>query len=383
MSQTVLVLGGGVGGLVAANILRRHLPPKHRVVVVNRESMFSLAASYLWVMSGARRPEQVSRPLERMRAKGIELIHGEVEHIDPERREALVAGTRIGADHLVVTLGAEFIPQSVEGLTGGGLTFATLDGATRLRAALSGFREGHIVILTAAPLYKCPAAPYEAAMLIGAHCRRRGIASKVRIDLYTAEPGPMGVAGPAVSGAVRAMVESKSIGYHPERQVVRVDPGDRFVEFSDGEKVRYDLLVYMPPVQAPRVVRESSLAGKSGWVEPDRHTLLTKFPGVYALGDVTSIPLSMGKPLPKAGVFAHAQAIVVAHNIVRSVTSAGSEASFDGHGACFVEVGQGKAGYGAGDFFAEPRPAVTLRRPRRWWHVGKVLFEKYWVWRWL
>ncbi|OHD16866.1 MAG: pyridine nucleotide-disulfide oxidoreductase [Spirochaetes bacterium GWB1_59_5] len=383
MSQTVLVLGAGVGGLVAANVLRRHLPPKHQVIVVDRAPHSSLAASYLWVMSGARRPEQVSRPLDRLQRKGIQMIHGEVEQIDPSRREAMVGGRRIGADHLIVALGAEFNPKQVEGLSAGGLTFATLDGATRLNAALSELREGRIVILTAAPLYKCPAAPYEAAMLIEAYYRRRGITGRVHIDLHTAEPGPMGVAGPVVSAAVRAMVESKKIGYHPERQAIKVHPGERFVEFTDGERVRYDLLVYMPPVQAPRVVRESSLAGKSGWVEPNRHTLLTQFPGVYALGDVASIPLSMGKPLPKAGVFAHGQALVVARNIVRAITGSGSEAKFDGYGACFVEVGQGKAGYGAGNFFAEPRPAVTLHRPNLWWHAGKLLFEKYWFWRWL
>lgn len=159
MSQTVLILGGGIGGMVVGNELRRRLPPKHRVVVVDREPSFSLAASYPWVMTGARRPEQVSRPLNRLQRKGIEVIHGEVEHLDPAWREAVVAGTRIAADHLVVALGAEFIPQSIEGLADGGLTFTTLDGATRLRAALSRFTKGHIVILTAAPLYKCPAAP--------------------------------------------------------------------------------------------------------------------------------------------------------------------------------------------------------------------------------
>jgi len=365
-----------------ANMVRRHLSSKHHVILVDREPWFSRAASYLWVMSGARTPEQVSRPLGRLQRRGIQVIHGEVEHIDPVQHEAVIAGTRIAADHLVIALGAEFNAQSVEGLIEGGLTFATLDGATRLRAALSGFMQGRIVVLTATPLYKCPAAPYEAALLLEAH-RRRTLGDQIRIDLDPAEPGPMGVAGPAVSAAVRALVESKSIGYHPERQVARVDPVGRVVEFSDGERVQFDLLVYMPPIQAPRVVRESALAGKSGWVEVDRSTLQTRFPGVYALGDVTTVPLSMGKPLPRAGAFAHAQALVVARNIVRAITGVGQEARFDGHGACFVEVGHGKAGYGAGDFFAEPRPAIRLRRPSRLWHMGKVLFEKYWFWRWL
>lgn len=382
MSQTVLILGGGVGGLVVANLLRRQLSSKHRVILVDREPSFSLAASYLWVMSGTRRPEQVFRPLGRLKRKGIEVIHGEVEHIDPAQREAVVAGVRIAADHLVIALGAEFNAHAVDGLSDGGLTFATLDGATRLRAALSKFSKGRILILTAAPLYKCPAAPYEAALLLEAY-RRRIRGDQIRIDLYTAEPGPMGVAGPAVSAAVRTIVESKSIGYHPDRQVVRVDPAERVAEFSNGEKVQYELLVYMPPIQVPRVVRESTLASAGGWIEVDRHTLQTRFSGVYALGDVTSIPLSMGKPLPKAGVFAHGQARVVAHNIVRAITGTGREANFDGYGACFVEVGSSRTGYGAGDFYAEPRPSVTLHRPSLLWHAGKVMFEKYWFWRWL
>src|SRR4030042_849160 len=130
MSQTVLCLGGGVGGLGVASLVRRHLSSEHRVLVVDRESSFSLAASYLWVMSGARRPEQVSRPLGRLERRGIEVIHGEVEHIDPAQREAVVAGVRITADHLVIALGADFNAHTVEGLSDGGLTFATLAGAT-------------------------------------------------------------------------------------------------------------------------------------------------------------------------------------------------------------------------------------------------------------
>ena len=383
MNSTVLVLGAGIGGLVAANALRRHLAPRHRVIIANREPVFSLPASYLWVMSGMRRPREITRPLDRLVRRGIQWIQGEIEHIDPMRREAVISGKRIAADYLVVALGADFDTAKVEGLAGGGLTFTTLDGATRLNAALSGFREGRVVILTAAPLYKCPAAPYEAAMLIEALFRRRGLAGKVSIDLYAAEPGPMGVAGPAVSAAVRAMVESKGIAYHPERQVVSVDPVRRLIDFSNGEKASYDLLAYMPPIKAPGVARESSLVGESGWVEVDRHTLKTRFANVYALGDAVSIPLAMGKPLPKAGVFAHAQARVVAHNLVREINTTGREASYEGNGACFVEEGGGRAGYGAGNFYAEPKPDVKLRRSGRFWHVGKVWFEKYWFWRWL
>jgi sulfide:quinone oxidoreductase len=381
MPENVLILGGGIGGVAAANALRKRLPRRHRIVLVDREPSFTLAASFLWVMTGARTPGQISRPLERLARKGIEVVRGEVERIDPTQREAVVSGTRLRGDRLLVTLGAEFALDAIPGLAGAGHTFCTLDGATRLRNELARFRGGRIVVLTAAPAYKCPAAPYEAAMLIESDCRRRGIRDSVQLTLFSAEPGPMGVAGPDVSAAVRGMVEQKGIEYRPEHQIARVERGE--IEFTNGVRAGFDLLVYVPPIRPPRVLSGSGLVDESGWVRVDRQTMETRFPGVHAIGDVTMIPLTMGKPLPRAGVFAHHQAEVVARNIARAFGRKASEARFDGHGSCFIETGDGMAGYGAGDFYAEPRPAVRVRRPGRLWHAGKVLLEKQILWRWL
>jgi len=379
--QTVLILGGGVGGVVAANRLRKELDRCHRVVLVDREPSFTVAASFLWVMTGARRPDQITRPLARLERKGIEIIRGEVERIDPAHREAVVDGRTLQADHLVVALGAQFAPEAVPGLAAAGHTFCTLDGATRLRDVLDTTRRGRIVVLTAAPAYKCPAAPYEAAMLIDGLLRRRGLRSGVEIALHSAEPGPMAVAGLEASVAVRTMVERKGIAYHPEHQIARAE--GRRVHFTDGASLDFDLLVYVPPIRPPSALASSGLVDETGWVRVDRHTLETRVPGVYAVGDVTLIPLSMGKPLPRAGVFAHGQAEVVAHNIARVIAGRAPSRRFDGHGACFIETGSGQAGFGAGDFYAEPRPSVHMRRPGWLWHGGKVLFEKQVIWQWL
>jgi sulfide:quinone oxidoreductase len=219
-------------------------------------------------------------------------------------------------------------------------------------------------------------------MLLEAECRKRGIRDRVQVDLFAAEPGPMGVAGPHVSAAVRQMVEEHGVGYYPEQQVTEVDPVARSIAFSSGAHADYDLLAYVPPHKVPRVVVEAGLAEENGWVAVDRYTLETRFPGVFAIGDVTAIPLALGKPLPKAGVFAHGQAEVIAHNIVRDVTGKGQPATFDGHGSCFIETGDGKAGFGSGDFYAEPTPDIQLRQPSRARHLGKVLFEKRWLSRW-
>lgn len=377
--KTIVILGGGVGGVVAARELRKRLPRQHRVVLVDREREHLFAPSLLWLMVGLREADSIKRPLKHLERKGIEVRLGEVEKIDPETRQVTVAGEPLEADYLIVALGAELAPETVPGLQAAGHNFYTQAGAEGLRAALQSTRKGRIVVLTAAPAYKCPAAPYEAALLIDADLRKRGLRDAVTVDVYAAEPGPMGVAGPEMSGAVKQLLEAKGIPYHPEHQVKTVDAAARRLEFVNGAQADFDLLAYVPPHRAPRVVRESGLASESGWISVDRHTLETRFAGVYAIGDVVSIPLKLGKPLPKSGVFAHGQAVVVAKNIASVIAGRAGGERFNGHGECFIEIGGGKAGFGSGDFYAEPKPLLTVRAPSRRLHLGKVLFEKLWL----
>ena len=191
----------------------------------------------------------------------------------------------------------------------------------------------------------------------------------------------MFVAGPEIGAAVRGMIESRGIAYHPEHQVKEIDPAARRIAFANGTAVEFDLLIYVPPHRAPAVVREAGLTNESGWIAVDRHTLQTQFDSVFAIGDVTTIPLKMGRPLPKAGVFAHGEAEVVAHNIAQAWTGKGRPHRFSGDGACFIEAGGGRAGFGSGDFYAEPTPRVRMRGPSLFWHAGKIVYEKYWLYR--
>jgi sulfide:quinone oxidoreductase len=384
--KTVVVLGGGVGGLVAASALRKELPFEHRVVLVDRERNHLFAPSLLWLITGKRSRHQISRPLVRLARRKIEIVHGEIQLIDPNTRRIRIvestpdgANTReIEADYLIVSLGAELDEDAIPGLAQAGHSFYTLGGAESLRDALEKFKGGRVLVLTATPAYKCPAAPYEAAMLINDHLRKRHLGKDSHVDIHTAEPGPLGVAGPDVSAGVRDMITSAGIGHFPNHQVVSVDP-DRRVEFADGVTADFDLLAYVPPHRAPRVVREAGLVDETGWVPVDRRTLNTSFPGVYAIGDITSIPLVMGKPLPKAGVFAEREAMVVAQNIANEIMGKSDHTGFAGHGECFIETGSGKAGFGRGDFYAEPTPRIALHKPGIRWHVAKVLFEKNWL----
>jgi sulfide:quinone oxidoreductase len=381
-TKTALVLGGGVGGVVAASRLRRLLGREHRVVLVERSRRHVFQPSLLWLAVGDRKPEQIQRPLERLRNKGIELVSAEITQVDPVGRSVRVEEREIAGDAVIVSLGADLAPDLIPGLAASGHDLYTTEGAIAIRDALAAFRGGRVVVLTATAAYKCPAAPYEAAMLIGAALRRRKLLHEASVEIYAAEAGPMGVAGPDVSAAVRQLVESKGIGYHPNCQVTSVDATVRRLTFANGNTADFDLLVYVPPHRAPAVIRDAGLTNDTGWIPVDRATLETRFPGVYAIGDVVVVPLSIGKPLPKAGVFAHGEAEVVAANIASAWSGHPSRRTFDGHGECFIETGDGRAGFGSGNFYGEPAPKIALHAPSRWWHWGKVLFERQWLRRW-
>lgn len=379
--KTVLVLGAGVGGIVAAMRLRRLLPRAHGVVVVEREVDHVYSPSLLWLMIGERDAGEISRPLAALRRRGVELVHGTIERIDSAGRRVRVDGSDLEGDYMIVALGAEYAPEVVPGLAEAGHNFYTLAGAESLHAALSRFSSGRIAVLVASMPFKCPAAPNEAAMLLEYDCRRRGVRKNIQIDLYTPEPGPMPVAGPQVSAALRGMIEAKDIGYHAGHTIASVDPAKHRLTFANGAEADFDLLAYVPPHRAPKVVRDAGMCGESGWVQVNRGTLETRFPNVYAIGDVTGIMLtSVGKPLPKAGVLAHNQAEVVAHNVSVAITGRGATRQFGGEGECFIETGDGKAGFGSGNFYADPAPQITLRAPSTLLHWGKAAYEKYWLW---
>jgi sulfide:quinone oxidoreductase len=385
MQSTIVVLGGGVGGIVAANEIRRQLPAAHRVVLMEKDAQHAFAPSFLWLMTGDREPEQIRRPLAGLLRRGVELVQAEVIGIDPAHRKVRTGATEIAYDHLLVALGADLFPEAIPGLASASHTFFTFDGAARLRDTLKAFSGGRIAVVVSAMPYKCPGAPHEGAMLIADYFRRRGLSAKVEIHLFTPEPQPMPVAGPQLGEAVRGMLESKGIEFHPLHKLNAVDPGARELIFDAGQRVTYDLLVAVPPHRAPKAVVEAGLTNQAGWIPVDPHTLGTNQDGVYAIGDVTAIPIpGRWKPdvplmLPKAGVFAHAQAEVVAQRIVAEVTGRHSEAMFCGDGYCMLEAGEDLAGFAFGNFFAEPAPNVQLRQIGKAWHLGKVLFEKWWL----
>ena len=379
----VVIIGGGVGGVVAAKRLRRALGTRHRLTVIDRAAEHLFQPSLLWVADGSRRPASLTRPLARLHRRGTSFHLGSVEEVDPVARKVHVGPAAIPYDFLLLAPGAELRADLLPGLEQGGHNLYTIAGATGVDATLSRMKGGRVVVLVAAMPFKCPAAPYEAAMLIEARLRARGVRSRFEVAVHTPEPLPMPVAGPAVGAAVRDMIVSRGIDYFPGHKPTAVDPVNRAIQFESGAVAPYDLLVYIPSHAAPAFVVDSGLAPAGGWVKVDPKTLATSAERIWAVGDVTAIPLANGKFLPKAGVFAKSQADVVARNIAALVHGTAPAAEFTGEGACFLEMGDGRAGFASGDFYATPDPAVQLKTPGRRWHWGKVLVERTWFPRWL
>lgn len=377
-----LIVGAGMGGVAAALALRERLGPEHRIRLIDRSDAFAVGAAQTWVMTGAARAEEVvaSRSAG-LSGRGIDHLQATVTRIEPSARRVETSAGAFQADFLVVALGADLRMDRVPGLAEAAETFYTLEGAARLADRVRGFRNGRIVLLIPRTPYKCPPAPYEAALVL-----RAMLGARVELQLYTVEPAPMATAGPTMGQLLREELARAAIGYFPAHPVKAVEAERREVLFESGARAAYDLLIAVPPHEVPPLVREAGLAAEGGWIAVDPATLKTRFDRVWAVGDVAAVPLpgrfkpEVALSLPKAGVFAAAQARVVAAQIAAEIAGGGRAPPFDGSGYCFLETGEGRAVKAVGGFFATPHPLVAPDGPPG---APQLAAKREWVRRWL
>jgi sulfide:quinone oxidoreductase len=379
MNSNVLILGGGSGGLASAGRLKELLGDKISVTVIDKQRSFVLGFSLLRVMTGEKSEQEVTVPKDKVGQKDIKFINTEVNGIDVKNGIVRTGQGEFGYDYLVVALGAELAPERVPGFESA-FHMYTLEDAKRLRNALSSFRGGSIRLVVSSTPFKCPPAPYEAAMLIDDYLRRKGLRDKSDVQIFTPEPLPMPIAGPEVGNTVVSMLNEKGIGFHNNVKISIIDGSSKQIVFENGTREKYDLLIAIPPHTSPKVVRESpSLAdATSGWIYVDPKNMQTNHDRVYAIGDVTAVKLQSGMMLPKAATFAFGQAEIVAFNIASSVLGTETR-SWDGFGECFIETGAGNAGYGSGSFYSSPKPVINLQMPSKELRERKDAWGNYWT----
>jgi sulfide:quinone oxidoreductase len=328
--------------------------------------------------------------LKKLENRGIKFLNGEVTGIDVASKIVTIRKSstlRLEYDYLIIALGTEYAVEEVNGfLENGGFNLYDAEQVPNLREKILSLKKGRIAICIASVPYKCPPAPYEASLLINNILVKNGTRDSIDIDIYTPTSIALPVAGAKVSQGVINLLNDNHINFHPLHKIKTVLDKE-MIEFENGNKVKYDLLIVIPPHKVPEVIRNSGLIKQGrNWINVDKFSLKTDYPSVFAIGDVTEIKVNENVAIPKAGVFAEAQAKVVTQQIIDDIENNRNKPSslkFDGKGFCFMEVGDKKAGYIAADFYNKDGPVTLLETPSEESYKKKLDFERSKLDEWL
>lgn len=360
MKKHILILGGGFGGLAAADTLHRTLGSDHSVTLVDRQTLFYMGLTKLWILDGRRKIGENAGDRNVMVKRGIDFIEGEVTAIRPDDRQVQVGKRKLSYDYLIIALGADYSPESTLGFQKYATNMYTESGCSDIRDKLRTFNSGTLTVLVCGLPFKCPPAPYEAAMIIHDVLRKRGVSEKARVQVVTPEPHPLTILGPEAGRKVTSLLADRGIDYHPAQKVKEIR--SKSVVTESGE-INHDVVFAIPVHVVPRVLKDSGLVDESGWVPVDPATMATKANNVFAIGDCAGTRVPSGLLLPRAGILAEEEGKVVAENIINDIQGKESSAKFDGKGICYMEVGDEKAAPVLSGFYDLPAPTWEFTPP--------------------
>ncbi|TMI85793.1 MAG: NAD(P)/FAD-dependent oxidoreductase [Bacteroidetes bacterium] len=351
MRLRVLVLGAGFGGLELSALLSEKLGDDLDLTLIDQNDSFYFGYSKFDVMFGHKTSDDIRLYYRNIVKPGVTFKQETITSIDPLNRKVTTRFSTYEADVLVIALGADYDLAATPGLAEGGNEFYTLAGAERLREVLPAFSKGRIIVgVTSAP-FKCPPAPSEAALLMHDYLLKRGIRDDCEISLVM----PFGLPIPPSSDTSKALLKAfaeRNIQFIPKKVVRSIDAAHHVALLDDGTEMPFELFLGIPKHRVPTVVEQSGMV-VNGWIPVDKTNLKTKFPNVYAIGDVN------GVGTPKAGVFAEGAAKVVAESIIASFERRDQPDAYKGDGTCYIEFGGGRVGKVNVDFFSGPAPSGT------------------------
>ena len=365
MKTRVVVLGAGFGGLELTTILSDAFGDAIDIMLVDKGETFVFGFSKLDVMFGRQPPAAARHPYRDLAKPGVRFLQTAVRSIDPAARRVATDAGAFEADVLVVALGADLDPAATPGLVDGGHEFYSVAGAFALRDVLPRFERGPAIVGVTGKSFKCPPAPSEAALLLHDFLTARGRreATDISVVMPFGTPIPP---SPDTSQAILSAFAERGIRFVKDNLVRALDPGRKVAVLSDGTEMPYSLFLGIPVHRVPQVVVESGLAAHPhDWVPVNKRTLATRFPGVYAVGDVN------GVGTPKAGVFAEGSAKIVAAAIIAQLKGGTPPDAYKGQGSCYVEFGHDQVGRVDVDFLSGPKPTGTFQAPS-----GALVAEK-------
>jgi sulfide:quinone oxidoreductase len=370
----VLVLGAGFGGLELTTRLSEECGDDVEVVLIDQADGFVFGFSKLDVMFGRTGAEVVHHPYRDLVKPGVRFIQTTIRTIDPTARRVQTDAGEFESDLMVVALGADLDPGATPGLVEAGHEFYTVGGAFALRDVLAGFEGGRVVVGVTSTPFKCPPAPSETALLLHEYLSARGLRDRSEISLVMPLPVPI-PPSPAASEAVLEAFSQRNINWYPSQLIRELDPTGRVARFADGTELPFDLFLGVPTHHVPAVVAESGMA-VDGWIPVNPLTLETSYPGVFAVGDVTSVGT------PKAGVFSERQAGVAADRIISIIRGGAGTSEYDGYGTCYLEFGHDEVARVQVKFVSGQPPVGTFDSPSEVLAAEKAEFGASRIQRW-
>jgi sulfide:quinone oxidoreductase len=355
MSKRIVVLGAGFGGLELCAVMSEAVGEEIEVTLIDKADAFVFGFSKLDVMFGRTTPQAARLAYSDISKPGIRLLHETITAIDPEARRVSTDAGVHEADVLVIALGADYDMDATPGLAEGGNEFYSVAGAERLAEIISTFSQGHVVIGVCGAPFKCPPAPSECALLLHDELTARGVRDACQISFVTPLSRPV-PPSPETSEALEREFAERDIAFIGGRRINELDPQRNVAKLDDGGELSFDLFLGVPKHRAPDVVIASGMT-EDGYIPVDSATLKTRFPGVYAVGDVATAGV------PKAGVFAEGAARVVAQTLIAELYDGGPPERHLGRGTCYIEFGAGRIGSVDIDFLSGPEKTGTFNAP--------------------
>ena len=354
MQLRVVVLGAGFGGLELSAMLSETLGERLDLTLIDQNDSFYFGFSKLDVMFGHKVSDAVKIPYSHIEKPGVRFRKETITAIDPVTKTVTTTKGQYEADVLVVALGSNYDLSATPGLVEAN-EFYTFEGAEKLRDALPKFTKGNAIVGVCGAPFKCPPAPSECALMLHDYLINRGIRDVCTISLVMPFGSPI-PPSPDSSKALLKAFEERNIRFIPQHKVIALDNSHKVAVLDDGTEMGFDLFLGIPKHVAPDVVLQSGLA-ENGWIPVDKSDLMTKFPNVYAIGDVTSVGT------PKAGVFAEGAAKIAGASIIAAFGGNKHQAAYTGAGSCYIEYGKGKVGRVDVDFFSGPKPVGVHHEP--------------------